>query len=93
MSSHSSCLEDIFSSRGRVKVLKTIIELEEVNISRLIKLTRLNYRTVVKHLEYLKKVGIVDEIVVSRTRIFRLNLLNPKVRLLIDLVEQLSDLR
>ncbi len=80
-------IEDIFSSRGRVKVLKTILQLGEVNVTQIIKLTRLNYKVVKKHIEYLKKLGLIEEIVIGRVKLYRPNWLNPRVRYIDDLMK------
>ncbi len=80
-------IEDIFSSRGRVKVLKTILQLGEVNVTQLIKLTRLNHKVVKKHIEYLKNLGLIEEIVIGRIKLYRPNWLNPKVKFIDDLMK------
>jgi len=79
--------EDIFSSKGRVKVLKTVLEKGEINITQLIKETGLNHRVVSKHLRYLIDSGIIEEIKLGRIRIYRPNWMNPKVRYLKELVK------
>ena len=80
-------IEDIFSSRGRVKVLKTILQLGEVNVTQLIKLTRLNHKVVKKHIEYLKNLGLIEEIVIGRIKLYRPNWLNPRVKFIDDLMK------
>ncbi len=80
-------IEDIFSSRGRVKVLKTILQLGEVNVTQLIKLTKLNHKVVKKHIEYLKNLGLIEEIVIGRIKLYRPNWLNPRVKFIDDLMK------
>lgn len=75
-------IENIFSSRGRVKIIKLLAKEEELNISEIVKKVRLNHSTVVQHLEYLCKVGIVQEKTFGRIRIYRLKSENTKVRAL-----------
>ena len=87
----NDAFEELFSSRGRVKVLKELLERGEVNITQLIKLTGLNYVTTTKHLKYLVKVGIVEEIRMGRVRIYRPNWMDPRVRMLEEVIKDLSE--
>jgi len=79
-------IEGIFSSKGRVKILKAIFTHGEINISQLIKVTGLNYRVVSKHLEYLKSVGIIEELSIGRVKIYRPNWLNPHTRIIDEFI-------
>jgi len=79
-------LEGIFSSKGRVKILKAIFIHGEINISQLIKITGLNYRVVSKHLEYLKNIGIIEELSIGRVKIYRPNWLNPHTRIIDEFI-------
>lgn len=81
----SSRLEEIFSSKARVKILRVILGRGEVNINQIIKDTKLNYKTVCKHVNYLVSVGLVEEVKIGRLRLFRPNWLNPKTRRLEEL--------
>ncbi len=65
-------VEEVFSSRGRVLVLKYICEYEGVHISELSRRTGLSFATVRRHLEELRDKGILEEIQVGRSRFFRL---------------------
>lgn len=76
----STQLDEVFSSKARVKVLKVILEKGEVNINQIIKETKLNYKTVCKHINYLINSGLVEEIRVGKLRLVRPNWLNPKTR-------------
>ncbi len=84
-------LEDIFSSRGRVKVLKEILRKGEVNLTQLIQLTGLNYRSVIRHLNFLSMAGLIEEVRVGRTRIYRPRWVNPKVRLLEEIINEFNN--
>jgi len=66
-------IEDIFTSRGRTKILKTLAIKGELNISEIAKQTKLSYASVNRHLEELKNSGIVLEKRFGRIRIFKLN--------------------
>ncbi len=82
--------EDIFASKGRVKIIKELIQRGEVNLNQLIKATGLNYVTVVKHLKFLRNAGFVEELKVGRSRIYRPNWMNPQVRLIEEVMKELS---
>ncbi len=65
-------IEDLFASKGRVKILKILVEEGELNISEIGRRARLNYGTTVQHLEFLCKTGIIQEKNFGRIRIYRL---------------------
>ncbi|MEO3993781.1 MAG: winged helix-turn-helix domain-containing protein [Desulfurococcaceae archaeon TW002] len=78
-------LEEVFSSKARVKVLRVILGKGEVNINQIIKETKLNYKTVCKHIDYLVNAGLVEEVKIGKLRLVRPNWLNPKTRKLEEL--------
>ncbi|MFX0000688.1 MAG: winged helix-turn-helix domain-containing protein [Candidatus Hodarchaeota archaeon] len=73
-------VEDLFGSRARVKILKTLAKNEELTISLIISKTRLNYSCVLKHLNYLKMINLIQEKKFGRIKIFRYKLENVKAR-------------
>lgn len=87
----SSLLEELFSSKGRVKVLKALLKLEEANITRIVREVDMHHRVVRKHLEKLVSLGIVEEKRYGRLRFFRLNFSNPKIRLIKTLIEIIEE--
>jgi len=89
--STNNAFEELFSSKGRVKVLKELLSEGEMNLTHLIKATGLNYVTTVKHLNYLINAGIIEEIRIGRVKIYRPNWMNPKVRLLEEMIRDLSE--
>ncbi len=80
-------VEDLLGSRARVKILKALVMDEELNISLLIKKTKLNYVNVSKHLRYLKSVDLVQEKKFGRIKIFRFKLENIKARAFKNFIE------
>lgn len=84
--------EEVFSSRGRVKILKTLLEEGEMNLTQLIKSTGLNYKTVIKHLNFLISIGLVEEIRIGRIKIYRPRWVNPRVRLIEELLKDLGEI-
>lgn len=71
-------IEEIFSSKGRVKILKVLSERGELNISAIAKKAGLNHSTTNTHLKKLCELGIVEEKKFGRIRIFRLKKEDPK---------------
>ena len=54
-------LEDVFSSKGRVRILKLLAELGELNVSAISRSINLNHSAVKEHLKFLTKVGLLRE--------------------------------
>lgn len=80
-------LEDIFSSKGRVRILRILAMTGELNISEIAKRAGLNHKATSNHLDALTKAGIIQEKRFGRVRIFRLTLENVKASALQKLVE------
>lgn len=71
-------LEDILSSKGRIKVLRVLAEKGELNISDITRRANLNHATTSSHLRSLCELGIVEEKRFGRIRIFRLKREDPR---------------
>jgi predicted transcriptional regulator len=84
-------IEEIFSSRGRVKILRILAEIRELNISEIARRAGLNYATTNQHLQVLENHNLVRHKTFGRIRIFRFNEENPRaimIKQLIDFWEQ-----
>lgn len=75
-------IEKIFSSRGRVKIIKILVEEGELNISEIGRRARLNHITTLHHLNFLIKAGLIQEKKFGRIRIYRLKDENIKAQAL-----------
>lgn len=64
-------IEDLFSSRGRIKVLKELAESNELNISELCRRVGLNHNTTKSHLKALVDSGLIEEKIFGRIKIYR----------------------
>jgi len=73
-------IENLLGSKARVKILKTLALNNELNISKIIKKTKLNHKNVNRHLNYLKKVDLVQQKNFGRIRIYRFKEENLKAR-------------
>ncbi len=80
-------VEDVFSSKGRVKILRILAEIGELNVSEISRRAGLNYATTKRHLELLESVGLVRHKKFGRIRIFRFDEGNQRARVVKDLLE------
>jgi DNA-binding transcriptional ArsR family regulator len=81
-------IEEILSSKGRIKIIRMLLKNGELNISEIVKLTKLNHNSVVQHLDLLKRAGFVYEKDFGRIRIYHIrneNLIVKAMRSLISL--------
>ncbi|MEM2006287.1 MAG: winged helix-turn-helix domain-containing protein [Sulfolobales archaeon] len=85
MSSSRDLVVEVMSSRVRVKILRLLVERESLNISAIVRETKLNHKIVKENLDYLVEQGIVNEIIIGRVRAYRLNYSNPVARAIRDL--------
>jgi DNA-binding transcriptional ArsR family regulator len=80
-------VEEVFSSRGRMKILRILVEIGELNISEIARRAKLNYATTNQHLRVLEDSGIVRHKNFGRIRIFRFNEESPRARMIRELVD------
>ena len=80
-------IEEVFSSKGRVKILKILTKIGELNISEIARRTGLNYTTTNQHLQALEDHRLVRHKSFGRIRIFRLDEENPRARMVKELIE------
>jgi DNA-binding transcriptional ArsR family regulator len=63
-------VEEILSSKGRIRIIRMLLKNEELNVSKIVRLSRLNHNSVVHHLDLLKRAGLVLEKDFGRIRIY-----------------------
>ena len=80
-------IEDVFSSKGRVKILAILSKIGELNISEIARRAGLNYATTNQHLQVLENHKLVRHKTFGRIRIFRYNNENPRARMIKELIE------
>ncbi len=83
-------IEEIFSSRIRVRLIMLLVELGEINISEIVRRLGVNHTVVDAHLERLKRFGVVEERRIGRVRLIRLRRDDERVRLIAELFERLG---
>ncbi|MCW4044091.1 MAG: winged helix-turn-helix domain-containing protein [Candidatus Bathyarchaeota archaeon] len=87
-------IEEVFSSKPRMKILKLIARLGTLNISEITKRTKLNYTATNQHLKLLETEGILQQRTYGRIRMYKFNENSPKakaVQNLIDTWEQVNN--
>jgi len=80
-------VEDFFSSKLRIKVLKILTQVGELNVSEIARRLGVNYSTTSKHLKVLEDEGILQHKVFGRIRLYRLNEHSPKAKAVQNLME------
>jgi len=79
-------LEDILSSKGRVRILKILVGVGELNISEIARRAALNYTTTNQHLNALVEAGLIQEKDFGKIRIFRFREENQRAQAIKQLV-------
>lgn len=79
-------IEEVLSSKGKIKILKILTLYDELNISEIVRKAQLNHATVTQHLNYFKSIGIAEEKAFGRIKIFQLTD-DIKVRVIRELIE------
>jgi DNA-binding transcriptional ArsR family regulator len=80
-------VDDVFSSKLRMKILKILVQVGELNVSEIARRLKVNYNTTRGHLKVLEDEGILQHKVFGRIRLYRLNEQSPKTRAIQKLVE------
>ena len=80
-------LVNIFGSKARVKIIRLLAKECELNISRIIDKTKLNHKIVSKHLNILKNLGLIQEKIFGRIKIFRYKIENLRAKSLKTFIE------
>jgi DNA-binding transcriptional ArsR family regulator len=80
-------IENVFSSKGRVRILRILAEIGELNISEIARRAGLNYATTNQHLKVLEDADLVRHKRFGRIRIFRYHEENPRAQMIKELME------
>lgn len=67
----NSKIENLLGSRARIKILKVLALNQELSISQIIKITKLNHASVKSHLGCLKSYNLIQEKIFGRIKIYR----------------------
>jgi DNA-binding transcriptional ArsR family regulator len=80
-------IEHVFSSKPRMKILKLIARLGELNVSDVARRIGVNFTTTSRHLKVLEEEGILQQRVYGRIRMYRFNQASPKAKAVQNLIE------
>jgi DNA-binding transcriptional ArsR family regulator len=80
-------VEDVFSSRLRIKILKILFNVRELNVSEIARRLKINYISASKHLKILEDEGILQHKMFGRIRLYRVNEQSPKTKALQNLID------
>ena len=80
-------IEEAFSSKPRMKILKLVARLGALNVSDIARRISLNYSTTNQHLKLLEAEGILQQRVYGRIRMYRFNDRSPKAIAVQNLIE------
>ena len=80
-------MEEVFSSKPRMKILRLIARLGALNVSDIARRINLNYTTTNQHLKLLEAEGILKQRVYGRIRMYRFNDSTPKAVAVQKLIE------
>jgi len=79
-------LANVLSSSGRIKILTVLSNVGELHLSEIARKTDQSYSATDRHLQELSEASIVEEHDYGRVRMFRLNLENPRAKILRQLI-------
>ena len=82
----------VLLSKTKMRILLTLADVREINITRLTSMLGLNHKVVKESVEELERMGIVRVLRVGRAKIVMLNTRDPRVRRIIELVGELRAL-
>ncbi len=80
-------IEEVFSSRPRMKILKLLSRLGALNVSDIAKRIGLNYSATNEHLRLLEAEGILVQRVYGRIRMYRYNDTSAKAKAVQNLID------
>ncbi len=80
-------LEEVFSSKSRMKILKLIYQLGQLNVSDVARRLKLNFASTSEHLKVLGSEGILQERTYGRVRMYRFDEGSAKAKAVVALIE------
>lgn len=80
-------IEEVFSSKSRMKILKLINQLGQLNVSDVARRLNLNFSSTSEHLKVLESEGILQERTYGRVRMYRFNEGSAKAKAVQNLID------
>ena len=79
--------EEVFSSSLRMKILKLLYSLGQLNVSDIARRLKINFAVTSEHLRVLESEGIVKEYLYGRIRLYSFNDASEKARVIQKLIQ------
>ena len=79
-------VEDVFCSKIRMKILKILNNVGELNVSEIARRLKINYVSTSRHLQTLEDEGIVQHKMFGRIRLYSMNELSQKAKAVQNLI-------
>ena len=79
-------VEDVFCSKIRMKILKILNNVGELNVSEIARRLKINYVSASRHLQTLEDEGIVQHKMFGRIRLYSMNELSQKAKAVQNLI-------
>lgn len=80
-------LEEVFSSKPRMKILKLLFELGQLNVSDIARRIKMNYTVTDEHLRLLESEGIIKKYMYGRIRLYSFNDASEKAKAVQNLIQ------
>ena len=80
-------IEEVFSSRLRMRILKLLYQLRSLNVSDIARRLNANFKAVSDNLDVLEKEGVLQELPYGRVRMYRFNEASAKAKAVENLME------
>jgi DNA-binding transcriptional ArsR family regulator len=80
-------IEDVFSSKPRMKILKLLHKSGQLNVSDLARRIKINFITTDEHLRLLESEGILKQYLYGRMRLYSFNETSEKAKVIQTLIQ------
>ena len=80
-------IEEVFSSKSRMKILRLINQLGQLNVSDVARRLKMNYTSTAEHLKVLEAEGILQQRNYGRVKMYRFNEASEKAKAVASLIE------
>ncbi len=87
MKTNQPLVEHLLGSKTRMKIIKALAQDGELTISLIINKTKSNHTVVAKHLHYLIELGLIQEKIFGRIKVYRYKHENIRAHSLAKLIE------
>ncbi|MEM3055080.1 MAG: winged helix-turn-helix domain-containing protein [Candidatus Bathyarchaeia archaeon] len=81
-------MEEVLGSKARLKILKILFQVGELNVSEIARRLGANHKTTAEHLKILENEGILQHKTFGRIRIYRFNESSERAKALKNFIEE-----